>query len=108
MRVQITARHCDLSDTVRERAGELAEKLARFDPRVSGAELVFEEERRSKKVEAILSLDRVDRIVASADAHEWMPALDVLFDRLSKQVRRGRAQAVEHQAQTPARELMAD
>ena len=57
MRVQITARHCDLSDTVRERAGELAEKLARFDPRVSGAELVFEEERLLGGVEGRLHLE---------------------------------------------------
>ena len=108
MRVQITARHCEISDTVRERADELVEKIARFDPRVSGAELVFEEERRSKKVEAILSLDRVDRIVASGDAQEWLPELDVLFDRLSRQVRRARAQAVDHQAATPVRETLGD
>ena len=108
MRVQITARHCEISDTVRERAGELAEKLARFDPRVSGAELVFEEEKRSKKVEAIVSLDRVDRIVASGDGHEWLTALDALFNRLSRQIRRGRSQAVDHKASAPAREPMGD
>lgn len=108
MRVQITARHCEISDTVRERADELVAKIARFDPRVSGAELVFEEERRSRKVEAILSLDRVDRIVASGEATEWLPALDVLFDRLSRRVRRARAQAVEHQASSPVRETLGD
>lgn len=108
MRIQITARHCEINDAVRERAGELMDKIARFDPRVSAAELVFEEERRSRKVEAILSLDRVDRIVASGEASEWTPALDVLFDRLSRRVRRGRAQAVEHQASTPVREPLGD
>lgn len=108
MRVQITARHCDVSDAVRDRAHELVEKLGRFDPRVSGAELVFEEERRTKKVEGILSLDRVDRIVASGDAPEWTGALDVMFDRLSRQVRRARDQAVDHQAAVPAREPLGE
>lgn len=108
MRVQITARHCDISDTIRDRAHELVEKLGRFDPRVSGADLVFEEEKRSKKVEAILSLDRADRIVASGDADEWPAALDQLFDRLSRQVRRARAQAVDHQATVPARESLGE
>lgn len=108
MRVQITARHCEISDTLRERAHELVEKLARFDPRVSGAELVFEEEKRTKKVEGILSLDRVDRIVASGEAPEWPAALDRMIDRLSRQVRRGRAQAVDHQASVPARESIGD
>lgn len=108
MRVQITARHCDISDTIRDRAHELVEKLGRFDPRVSGAELVFEEEKRTKKVEGILSLDRVDRIVASGDATEWTAALDVLFNRLSRQVRRARAQAVDHQATVPVRETLGE
>lgn len=108
MRVQITARHCEISDTLRERAHELVEKLARFDPRVSGAELVFEEEKRTKKVEGILSLDRVDRIVASGEAPEWAAALDRMIDRLSRQVRRGRAQAVDHQASVPVRESIGD
>mgnify|MGYP001552599649 CR=1 FL=1 len=98
MREQITARHSDLSDSVRERAQELSEKLTRFDPRVSGADLIFEEVKRSKMVVAILSLDRVDRIVASAEGHEWMGMLDKLFDRLSRQVRRSRSQAVDHKA----------
>ena len=98
MRVQITARHCDLSDTVRARAEELSDKLTKFDPRVAGAEWIFQEEKRNKKVEAILSLDRVDRIHASAEGQEWMGTLDKLFDRLSRQVRRNRSQAVDHQA----------
>ena len=37
-----------------------------------------------------------DRIVASAEGQEWMGTLDKLFDRLSRQVRRSRSQAVDH------------
>ncbi len=100
MRLQITARHCDVSDTIRARAGELMERVARFDRRVSGVELVFEENRRSHDVEAIVSRDRVEPIVARASAPDWLPALDALFDRVSKQVRRGRGQAVDHHHST--------
>lgn len=107
MRVQITARHCEVSETVRDRAGELMAKVARFDPRVSAIELVFDEGKRSHDVEAIVSRDRVEPIVARASASEWLPALDVLFDRVSKQVRRGRDQAVDHH-HTPPQELSGD
>lgn len=108
MRVQITARHCDVSDTIRSRANELMEKVARFDPRVSTIELVFDEEKRTLNVEAIASRDRVDPVVAKASAAEWPAALDVLYDRLSRQIRRGRAQAVDHKAVSNAQEMLGD
>ena len=108
MRVQITARHCDVSDTIRARANELMEKVARFDPRVSAIDLVFEEEKRIHAVEAIVSRDRVQPVVAKASASEWTAALDVLFDRLSRQIRRGRAQAVDHHATSSAQEILGD
>lgn len=105
MRVQVTARHCEISDSIRERANELMEKVARFDPRVSAIELVFEEEKRTNTVEAIVSRDRVDPVVAKAEASEWTAALDILFDRLSRQIRRGREQAVEHHSSNPQETL---
>ncbi len=108
MRVQVTARHCEISDTIRERANELMEKVARFDPRVSAIELIFEEEKRTNSVEAIVSRDRVDPVVAKAEASEWTAALDILFDRLSRQIRRGRAQAVDHHANSNAQETLGD
>ncbi len=108
MRVQITARHCEVSDAVRERASELMDKLARFDPRITGAELVFHEEKHSKKVEGIVTRERREPLVASGDAPEWLPALDVVFDRLSRRVRKARSQAVDHQAGPPVRETVGD
>lgn len=99
MRVQITARHCELPDPIRDRARDLAEKLPRFDIRVSGVDLVFEDQRRQRTVEGIVSLDRAGTIVARGEGSAWPAAVDALFDRLSRQVRKGRAQAVEHQAE---------
>lgn len=108
MRVQITARHCEIPDSIRERAHELAEKLPRFDSRVSGVELVFDEERRTRKVEGIVSRDRTSPVVAHGEASEWPRAVDTLFDRLTRQVRKQRAQAVEHQASPTAGDLLED
>lgn len=108
MRVQLTARHCEVPETIRDRANELMAKVARFDPRVSAIELIFEEEKRTVTVEAIASRDRVDPVVAKASATEWPAALDALFDRLSRQVRRGRAQAVDHHASPNPLEAMGD
>ncbi len=96
MRVQIAARHCDLPDSVRARTEELLEKLTRYEPRLSGAEVVFETEKHLKKVEAILSVDREEPVVAGGEGNEFREALDQMIDRLSRILRRKRSQKKDH------------
>ncbi|MEQ8331211.1 MAG: ribosome-associated translation inhibitor RaiA [Longimicrobiales bacterium] len=98
MRVQITARHCDISDSVRERAETQMARLTRYDPRLSAAEVIFDEEKHIRKVEAILSIDRGSPVVARADDRDFRPALDKVVEKLSKQLRRTRDQVVDHQS----------
>ena len=96
MRVQIAARHCDLPDSVRERAEDQIGKLSRYEPRLSGAEVVFEIEKHRKKVEAVLSIDRREPVVAGGEGAEFQEALDQMVDRLSRILRRRRGQKKDH------------
>lgn len=98
MRIQITARHCEIGQDVRERAEELIERLKRFDPGLSSAEVVFTEEGRLYRAEAILHIDGKDHVVAHADADEVMAALDRMNDRLAKILRRKHGAEKHHQA----------
>jgi ribosomal subunit interface protein len=98
MNVRIVARHSDLPEDLRARAEGLIAKLTKYDPRLTRAEVVFDEEKRSKKVEAILHLDRVDPIVAHAEGDDYRSVLDRLVNRLQRQLRDGRARATDHQA----------
>lgn len=98
MRVQITARHCDVPDPVRDRAETQVRRLRRYDPRVSAAEIVFEVEKHVKKVEGILSVDREEPVVAHGEGEEFRLALDRLVARLGRMLRRRRSQRTDHQA----------
>lgn len=98
MRVQIAARHCDVPDSVRQRTEEQVAKLAKYDPRVGAAEVIFEEEKRIKKVEVVLSVDRADPVVAHGEGEEFRTALDKAVDRLTRRLKRLRAQVNSHQA----------
>ena len=101
MRVQITARHCEIPDAVRERAQTLMEKLTKFDPRLSAAEVIFDDEKHSRKAEGILTIHGGPPVVARAEDTEFRAALDKMADRLSKQLRRNRDQVVDHKAPAP-------
>lgn len=98
MRVQITARHCDVSDAVRIRAEEQMEKLQKYDPRVSSAQVTFEEEKHIRRVEGILSVDRDEPVVAAGEGADFRVALDQAAGRLAKILRRRRSQRVDHRA----------
>ncbi len=74
------------------------DRLAKYDPRVGAAEVVFEEEKRIKKVEVVLSVDRSEPVVAHGEGEEFRTALDKVVDRLGRMLKRQRAQAKSHQA----------
>ncbi|MEX0980215.1 MAG: HPF/RaiA family ribosome-associated protein, partial [Gemmatimonadota bacterium] len=79
------------------RAKEKMEKLSRYDPRLSAAEVIFDCESHTKRAEAILSVDGGDPVVARGEGSEFRESLDQLIDRLSKIVRRRRSQIKDHQ-----------
>ena len=98
MRIKITARHCEIGHDVRARAEELMDRVQRFDPGLSAAEVVFTEEGRQYRAEGILHIDGKDHVVAHADADDPLGALDRMYDRLSKILRRKRGAEKNHQA----------
>jgi len=101
LRIQIVARHCEVPDPVRQRTEEQIARLAKYDPRVSAAEVIFDEERHLRRVEAILSVDRAEPVVAKAEGEEFRTALDKVVDRLGRMVKRQRALAKSHQGRRP-------
>jgi len=97
MRVQIAARKCEIPDSVRSRTEQQLGKLSKYEPRLSGADVVFRTEKHLKKVEAVLSVGRGEPVVARGEGGEFREALDLMIDRLSKILRRRRSQKTDHQ-----------
>ena len=97
MRIQIAARHCEIPDSVRNRTEEQLRRISKFDPRVSAADVVYEEEKRVRRVEIVLSVDRGEPVVARGEGEEFRTALDKVVDRLGRILRRQRDQATKRQ-----------
>ncbi len=96
MRVQIAARRCEIPDSVRARTEEQIGKLTKYEPGLSGAEIVFEVEKHLKRAEAVLSVDREEPVVAKGEGDEFRDALDQMVDRLSRILKRRRSQKTDH------------
>lgn len=92
MRVQITARSCDVPTETRARAADQIEKLTKYDPDLLSADVVFREEGVDKLVEAVVSIARADRVVATGSGDSFISASDDLANKLGKILRRRRSQ----------------
>lgn len=108
MRIQVAARHCEIPDSVRKRTEEQITRLAKYDPRIASADVVYEEEKRVRRVEVILSIDRGEPVVAKGEGEEFRTALDKVVDRLSRRLRRQRDQARSHQNPKRSEGIAAD
>ena len=74
------------------------QRLTKYNSRVTGAEVVFSEVKRLRKVEVVLTVDADDPVVAQAEGEEFRTALDKVLDRLSRMLKRRRDARTEHQA----------
>lgn len=108
MRVSIAARRCDVPESVRDRAEEQLGRLSKYEPRLSGAEVVFEMEKRRKRVEAVLSVDRGEPVVAGGEGDEFKDALDQMVDRLSRMLKRRRSQKIDRHRPSASKAMAED
>lgn len=86
MKVTVTARHCEITDELRERAIALIEKTAKKAERPHRAEVVFDEDHQQHVVELQLYLTRGQVKVCSAEAGDFQTALDRAVDKLNNQL----------------------
>lgn len=98
MRVQITARHCEVPSDVLERTEGAISALTKYEPRASAGDVVYSEEKLTKRVEVLIHIDREEPVVAHGEGTEFRSALDEVVERLSRRLRRQRERRRDHKA----------
>jgi len=96
MQVNITARHCNVSDRVRNEAAERVQRLQRYEPRARDAVIEFDNDHGHKQVAARLFLAGSHSIIATGSGESFKTALDKSLDRLTSQVKRRRERVRDH------------
>lgn len=105
MQVIVSARHCEVTEQLREVVETQFRRLDRFEPRVSRAEVRLLEEKNRWEVEATVSVERAGLVYASAHAPDFRTAVDRAVDKLSRQLRKVRSRRKDHQA-TPRDQIV--
>jgi ribosomal subunit interface protein len=86
MKTTVTARHCEVPEDLKSRASTLLERLSKLAHRPVRGEVLFDDDHNRKIVELILHLPRGHTRVASAEADDFLTALDRAGDKLKHQL----------------------
>jgi ribosomal subunit interface protein len=84
----ITARHCEVSDLLRERAVSVVERLGSLASRPMESAVVFDTEGSEQIVEIRLHVPRGEVLVARAGGVDHRTALDRAEEKLRRQIER--------------------
>ena len=98
MNVILSARNSNIDDDFRELVQRRFDHLSRYEPRASKAEVTLTEGKKHVEAEAVVSVDRADRVHARAEAEDARTAIDRLVEKLGVQLRRRRGRRRDHQA----------
>ena len=98
METIITARHCEISDALRERAGTVAERVASVASRPMQTTVLFDMEGVESVAELRLHLAQGEVLVARGTGEDHRTALDRAEERLKLQASRasGRFRNARH------------
>ena len=88
MQPTITARHCEISEALRERAISVVERLANLASRPLESAVVFDTDGIEQTVEIRLHVPRGEVLVARGGGGDHRTALDRAEEKLRRQVQR--------------------
>jgi ribosomal subunit interface protein len=91
MQTTITARHCEISDALRERARTVVERLGAFAHRPIESAVVFDTDGGKPTAELRLHAARGELLVAHGEADDHRTALDRAEEKLRRQLDKDRA-----------------
>lgn len=98
MRVSITERHCEVPSPVLERTEAQIGALVKYEGRATAADVVFTDEKHTRKVEVIVHIDGSAEVVARGEGADFRSSLDQVVERLRRMLSEKRRKRRDHHA----------
>jgi putative sigma-54 modulation protein len=88
MGIEITGRHIDVTDSMREYAGKRLTRLVEEFPRIEKVHLILDVQRYLHTAEAVLHARRHIQLEARECSEDMYASIDRVVDKIEKQLRR--------------------
>jgi len=105
MAIEITGRHVDVSDSMRDYAQKRVSKLTDEFPRVDKVHIILDIQKYVHMAEAIIHSSRHIRVEAKAQSENMYASIDEAVDKVEKQLRRVSDKRHEHKGDEKLRDL---
>lgn len=102
MQINISARHGHLAEPTQQFIREKADKLRRYFERLQRIEVTVDLKNEIKTVEFIVSAEHKHDFVASESHPDVLAAVDLVLDKLERQVRRYKEKIQDHRRRPSA------
>lgn len=108
MQINITGRHMDLTDALRDHAQSQLEKLDAEFPRLQTAHLILDIEKHRHFAELVIHAPNHVVVDAKEETDDLYASIDRAMDKAEKQLRKIRDKMIDHKAQESLGELEAE
>jgi putative sigma-54 modulation protein len=102
MQVNISGHQLDVTDALRTYVGEKLARLERHFDKITNVQVIMEVEKLKQKIEATLHIAGGE-IVANAEHEDMYAAIDLLTDKLDRQLIKHKEKQLERQQGAMAR-----
>ena len=97
MQIQLTGHHVDITPALRQFVADKMERLGRHFDHVSNVHVVLSVEKLRQKAEATIHLSR-GTVFADAEAEDMYAAIDLLVDKLDRQVKKQKEKITDYRS----------
>jgi putative sigma-54 modulation protein len=105
VQIKISARHGHLAKATQEYIHEKAEKLLRFFERLTSIEVTVDLKNDMKVVEFLVSAEHKHDFVATEVNSDILAAVDLVMDKLERQLSRYKEKIQDHRRRPPTSEI---
>ena len=105
MQIKITTRHGHLTEELQEHIRQKANKLTHFFQRLMMIEVLVDFQNDEMMVEFLVSAEHKHYFVASELNKDLLAAVDLVLDKLEKQVRKYKEKVQDHRRNLPTGDL---
>ena len=96
MQINLTGHHIDITTPLRDYVNEKMERLGRYSDQVTNTHVILSLENVKHKAEATLHMSGGNNIFAEAIEDNMYAAIDVLLDKLDRQVKKHKEKLKNH------------
>ncbi|HEB60672.1 MAG TPA: ribosome-associated translation inhibitor RaiA [Phycisphaeraceae bacterium] len=86
MRIDVSARHMELTDAINEYAESKADRLTKYFDRIQLIEIVLDQQDREFEVEMRVHVEHHDDFVGKAKGEDVYSCIDAVLDKLVRQI----------------------